>query len=236
MKLKNKVILATFFVVGIAVSMFLTTPNVYAATAKSQDDLKSVANSITVKNDNTLEGKLGSQTITFSKKTREDPSNMNPALRKTYYFEATNLDCKGDKVTISKHPIEAQYALNGKYLDGDSCKGGDSLIIVSVTVDSSGKPTKSATSGDGTEGADSCKALDSGPLGWILCPVIDLAGTFSHGVFNQFIKPFLEDTPVTTDPNDGVYQAWKQFRLIGNIVLVGTMIAVVYAQVRGGKN
>ena len=81
--------------------------------------------------------------------------------------------------------------------------------------------------------ADSCETSDSGPLGWILCPVIDLLSTFTQGIFDDFIQPFLEDVPVTTDPSDGSYIAWQQFRLIGNIVLVGTMLAVVYAQVKG---
>jgi hypothetical protein len=94
--------------------------------------------------------------------------------------------------------------------------------------------TERAVGGDTTtEPADNCEASDSGPLGWILCPVIGIASTFTNFVFESFVIPFLEDVPVSTNENDGSYLAWKQFRLIGNIVLVGAMLAVVYAQVKG---
>jgi len=91
---------------------------------------------------------------------------------------------------------------------------------------------------DGTEeDADgtTCETSDSGPLGWILCPVINAGARFTEFVFKDFVQPFLEDVPVSTNPEDRSYNAWKNFRLLGNILLVGTMLAVVYAQVRGDR-
>lgn len=104
-------------------------------------------------------------------------------------------------------------------------------------AEAASKASSSSGSGDTGSGgsSDSCVTSDSGPLGWVICPIIDLASTFSQGVYTHFIQPFLEDVPVSTDPNDGAYTAWKSFRLIGNIVLVGTMLAVVYSQIRGDR-
>lgn len=84
-------------------------------------------------------------------------------------------------------------------------------------------------------GADTDKCKSSGfSLSWIICPVIELGIGMTDFVFKDIIRPLLEDIPITTDPADGSYKAWQQFRVLGNIVLVGAMIAVVYAQVKGG--
>ena len=90
---------------------------------------------------------------------------------------------------------------------------------------------------DGESVADEveCDANLRSPLSWILCPIIDMLAGFTEFVFDKFIKPFLEDVPISTEEGDGTYEAWKQFRLIGNIVLVGTMMAVVYSQIKGDR-
>lgn len=126
--------------------------------------------------------------------------------------------------------------INGEKID--SVQEGNTLgraqIALADPVDEAGKKASElnpSTSGD--EVGDTCETTDSGPLGWILCPVIELGVSFSGAVFDNFVRPFLEDTPVSASENDPAYTAWKSFRLIGNIVLVGTMLAVVYAQVKG---
>lgn len=116
--------------------------------------------------------------------------------------------------------------------DKDACKKG-----FGFSKNGSPQSPDNAGAGGGKDSSDSdsCVTSDSGPLGWVICPVIDLASTFSQGVYTHFIQPFLEDVPVSTDSKDGAYIAWKSFRLIGNIVLVGTMLAVVYSQIRGDR-
>ncbi len=87
---------------------------------------------------------------------------------------------------------------------------------------------------DDPEDKDTCDFKFTAPMTWIICPVIDMGIAMTDTVFEDFIKPLMEEVPVSTNPDDGSYKAWQQFRLIGNIVLVGAMIAVVYAQVKGG--
>lgn len=80
-----------------------------------------------------------------------------------------------------------------------------------------------------------CDVEFSSPLSWIICPVIDLGANLSDFVFRSIVSPLLKDIPISTDPNDPAFKAWQQFRILGNILLVGTLLAVVYAQARGPK-
>lgn len=147
---------------------------------------------------------------------------------------ASNIDSNPD-------PNKIDGTLLFFHKDGDKCTNKDIQGAIQInnpfgaqlSIPSAERVNPSATDEAGDN--ISCETTDSGPLGWILCPVIELAASFTEFVFEKFVQPFLEDVPVTTDETDGSYQAWKSFRLIGNIVLVGTMIAVVYAQVRGDR-
>lgn len=71
-------------------------------------------------------------------------------------------------------------------------------------------------------------------LSWIACPVIDMGVNTTDWIFEHLIQPMLEDVPVSTNPNDGSYKAWQQFRIIGNVLLIGTMLAIVFSQLKGG--
>lgn len=93
--------------------------------------------------------------------------------------------------------------------------------------------------GSGEEGGNNespdCDAKLSSPLSWIVCPVVDMGTAFTDFVYTEFVQGLLEDVPIGTDPSNGGFLAWQQFRLLGNIILVGTLLAVVYSQARGGK-
>ncbi len=80
-----------------------------------------------------------------------------------------------------------------------------------------------------------CDTLDGGPLQWILCPIINLGANGTDYIFNQMIKPLLTDVPVGNSPEDRGYQAWQSFRVLGNVFLVGCLLAIVFAQVRTPK-
>lgn len=71
-------------------------------------------------------------------------------------------------------------------------------------------------------------------LSWIACPLIDMGVYFTDFVFRDFVQPMLENVPVSTDPNDGSYKAWQQFRLLANIMIIGSLMVIVYSQAKGG--
>ncbi|HEX5456192.1 MAG TPA: hypothetical protein VFW77_02390 [Candidatus Saccharimonadales bacterium] len=71
-------------------------------------------------------------------------------------------------------------------------------------------------------------------LGWIICGMTEVVGNFGEKIFSGFIQPMMENTPLSVDPSDPFYKSWQGFRLIGNILLIGSMLAIVYSQARGG--
>lgn len=87
---------------------------------------------------------------------------------------------------------------------------------------------------DGNDEVD-CDLQFSSPPSWFICPLIDLGVNMTDTVFQNIIKPMLENVPVSADPEKGVYIAWQQFRLIANVLLVGSLLVIVYSQARGGK-
>lgn len=89
-----------------------------------------------------------------------------------------------------------------------------------------------ATSEEKTQ-AD-CDATTGVVLSWIICPIIDLGANMSDTIFRDIIEPMLANVPVSTNPEDGSYKAWSSFRLIANILLVATLLAVVFSQAKGG--
>jgi hypothetical protein len=72
-------------------------------------------------------------------------------------------------------------------------------------------------------------------LSWIICPIIDLGAGLSDFVFEDIVQPLLETVPVSSNPDGGTYKAWSSFRLLANILLVGSLLAIVYSQAKGGK-
>ena len=79
-----------------------------------------------------------------------------------------------------------------------------------------------------------CDTKLNSVLSWIACPLIDQGVNLSDFVYKDVVEPMLEDVPVSTNPKDPSYIAWQQFRLLANVLLVGTLLVVVYSQAKGG--
>lgn len=71
-------------------------------------------------------------------------------------------------------------------------------------------------------------------LGWIICGMTEVVQNFVQDIFSNFIQPMMENTPLSLNPKDPFYKSWQGFRLLGNIMLIGSMLAIVYSQARGG--
>lgn len=97
-------------------------------------------------------------------------------------------------------------------------------------------PDPGASGGaDGSGSLTSCDLNLSSQLSWIICPLIDIGSTTSDFVFSHVAQPLLEDIPISTDRNTGTYKAWQGFRFLANIMLIGSMLAIVYSQAKGGE-
>lgn len=141
-----------------------------------------------------------------------------------------------------------------RFLDGDNkvdadyivnvyCTGGGRDLATCQKGATQGAIRGEAVKGNVKEAAApedkknevSCDATLKSILSWIACPLIDMGVGFTDYAFQSFVRPMLEQVPISTDTDDGTYKAWSQFRLIANILLIGSLLAIVYSQAKGGK-
>ncbi len=80
-----------------------------------------------------------------------------------------------------------------------------------------------------------CDTKLTSTLSWIICPLVDMGVGLTDYVFENFVQPFLDSVPVSTDTKSGTYKAWQQFRVIANVLLIGTLLVVVYSQIKGDR-
>lgn len=77
----------------------------------------------------------------------------------------------------------------------------------------------------------------AGPLGWILCPIIDGLRQFIIEKYHEWVEPALQMNAtlftVGDSPVNGTYKAWKVFRDIGNLLFILFFIFVIFSQVTG---
>jgi hypothetical protein len=88
-------------------------------------------------------------------------------------------------------------------------------------------------SGDGTEDLG-CEG--SGPLSWLLCGVIGGLQDLVGNLYDHVIQPLLETAPLSTEDVDknGIFQAWKNFRVYGDVFLVIGILVIVFGESIGG--
>ena len=77
---------------------------------------------------------------------------------------------------------------------------------------------------------------NAGPLGWILCPIIDGLKQFIVQQYSQWVAPALQINPVLFGGDvqyNQTYQAWAIFRDIGNVLFILLFIVVIFSQISG---
>lgn len=92
-------------------------------------------------------------------------------------------------------------------------------------------------SGNSVAGAEEVQAncINFGSLlGVFICPLIDGLAGVSDWVFS-FLDTMLNNVPIGLSPDDPGFRAWQTFRILGNVVLVGALLAMVFAQTFGER-
>ena len=86
-------------------------------------------------------------------------------------------------------------------------------------------------------GSDDSSAVcydNSGALGWVVCPVINIGAPAIKKLVENFIEPFLQiDVRIFVDDSDNLVNAWSQFQTIANIAFVAIFIVVIFSQLTG---
>lgn len=118
----------------------------------------------------------------------------------------------------------------------DACNSGFDAGKNAKDADSAPPPDEGAAGAAEGQGTEEIKCEASiFSISWIICAAIEFGANFTNWFFNSFLRPLLEEVPVSLDPAEGSFQAWQGFRLLANIMLVASMLAIVYAQARGDQ-
>lgn len=102
-----------------------------------------------------------------------------------------------------------------------------------LTLDLKPTPIDGTTTDD--EAAASC-FTDGDALGWIICPVLKMAGSAAAATYENILTNWLrmDVTFFNTDgDNSGTYEGWSQFRDLANIIFAIFFVIVILAQVTG---
>ncbi len=89
--------------------------------------------------------------------------------------------------------------------------------------------------GEGDDAAASC-FTDGDALGWIICPVLKMAGSAAAATYENILTNWLRMDVTffsTKGDNSGTYTGWSQFRDLANIVFAIFFVVVILAQVTG---
>jgi hypothetical protein len=78
----------------------------------------------------------------------------------------------------------------------------------------------------------SCEAK-GGSFGWILCGIVSGLQDLVGNLYDNVIQPLLYTEPLTTGDNP-IYDAWKNFRIYGDIFLVIGILIIVFGESIGG--
>lgn len=84
-----------------------------------------------------------------------------------------------------------------------------------------------------------CRNSSAGKgLGWLLCSVLELAGSAVEGIYDGLIEPRLGVNPKlfssgSTSDEQIPYFAWQQFRDIANMIFVILLLVVLFSQLTG---
>lgn len=96
------------------------------------------------------------------------------------------------------------------------------------------------TEGEGEEGEDGDEEDDpcysnSGAMGWIMCPIINLASDALQSIYDNILQDFLEIKPglIASEADNGTYQAWNIFRNLANVALIIIFLVVIISQLTG---
>lgn len=105
------------------------------------------------------------------------------------------------------------------------------------TLPGGNNPGGGGSTGDNDDqdgGTDVSQCIEAaGVLGWILCPVLDMASEATMSLYSYIENTFLWIGNDVMGNNGPTHEAWKQFRDYANIAFVIMFLIVILSQVTG---
>lgn len=92
-------------------------------------------------------------------------------------------------------------------------------------------PNSPSSTGGSVEPLDGCFS-NAGVLGWILCPVLKLAGAATDGIYDMIVENYLS-VKSETMTSEALRGAWGTFQGYANILFAILLVFVILSQVTG---
>ena len=168
----------------------------------------------------------------------QDSSNSNLYIKANDV--ANNSECF-DSITINPASRSvSEYSI--QVLEGGACVEASSTNQVSSSAYSSlensviylaNSQASSLPSGTGSNGqgvATGDPDCQAGSWSWLVCGLIDLSISFVDTVRANVIEPFLETTPISTEPGTPLFETWKTIRNISFGLLIPIFLLTIIIQ------
>lgn len=92
------------------------------------------------------------------------------------------------------------------------------------------KATQDSGGGDSDSNADPCsKSNTSGPLAWILCPIIKVSNAAITTIGSKPVLAALYINPLKANSGSGLYQLWRVTRDLANAIFVVVFIVIIFS-------
>lgn len=143
----------------------------------------------------------------------------------------------GSSATAAKRPAESGIAGAAKLAvfdgNGRNLEPLHNITIADKTA--GGVPVGSGTSSE-LAFDNNCRQ-QAGTFSWLICPAINFANLFIDRLVG-LVLDLLETEPLllSNPRGKGLYEAWNQFRIIANILLVPIFMVSIYAMVFSSGN
>ena len=180
-----------------------------------------------------------------------------------YARETENGETCQDRIVVSTDKSNSWlYELGGRGFDGTGaisehdaeladCKFRDSMVDGGVNhnrvpISNVAFPMADIELADNDPGTGTAGSIGAGgevdptcetggnPLSWIVCPILNGILRGIDAIFSNFIDPFLRVSPIQAEDGNIIYDIWKNFRTLGNIVLIFALLFAVFGQTIGG--
>lgn len=163
--------------------------------------------------------KSSEQVVVFSRSATNVNVNYNVVPTKIEFYTSDGVTLLDTKTGFSP---QATGSPQGFTVEGSTAPGGSTTDPGTQQPDI---PQTEAT----------CHST-SGAVGWIVCPILELASSASVWIYENVIDPSLRTRVSLFDvsgDNNGTYQAWGVFRNVANIVFIIILLFVIFSQVTG---
>lgn len=150
-----------------------------------------------------------------------------------YAWNNININSLSNDVTGFYHFSDTSFTCIATQDDLRVMDEINSILGGTIDISDYTPPTIDIDDGSGPEGeTDPCYA-GSGPLGWILCPVITAASGIGEFMWDQIESVLFVPVGEIFKDDNGVENAWKVIRDIANVIFIILFLAVIFSQLTG---